>query len=256
MLRAMVDSEKIGVVAGVGPFAGVDLLRKIAEQTQAAQDQEHLTVLSISQPSAVADRTAFLLSGLGPNPGLAIGEQLQHLQSMGATVAGIPCNTAHAPAIYNQILTLLPAGLKLLHMIEEVATFMHRNHPHIVRVGILSTTGTRKTQIYPNCLDPAGFETLLPAMAIQEDLIQPAIDDTDYGIKALGINAPRAREQLLQGFEDLRSQGAQAVVLGCTEIPLVIRDRHIQDVVIIDPTLILARALIRTVDPTRLRPLA
>jgi aspartate racemase len=256
MLHAMVDSKKIGVVAGVGPFAGVDLLRKIAEQTRAAQDQEHLTVLSISQPSAVADRTAFLLSGLGPNPGLAIGEQLKLLRSIGASVAGIPCNTAHAPEIYNQILTLSPAGLKLLHMIEEVATFMHRNHPQIVRVGILSTTGTRNTQIYPNYLGPEGFETLLPAMTIQEDLIQPAIDDTDYGIKALGFNAPRAREQLLKGFEDLRSQGAQAVVLGCTEIPLVIHERQLRDVVIIDPTLILARALIRTAAPTRLRPLA
>lgn len=256
MLGAMVDSEKIGVVAGVGPFAGIDLLRKITEQTQAAQDQEHLTVLSISHPSAVADRTAFLLSGIGPNPGHAIGEQLRFLQSMGATVAGVPCNTAHAPAIYDQILTLLPAGLNLLNMIEEVAAFTRRKYPDIVRVGILSTTGTRKTQIYPNCLGPAGFETLLPDMAIQEKLIQPAIDDADYGIKALGVDAPRAREQLLQGFENLRSRGAQAVVLGCTEIPLVIRDRQIQDVVIIDPTLILARALIKAAAPTRLRPLA
>jgi aspartate racemase len=252
----MVDSEKIGVVAGVGPFAGIDLLRKISEQTRADQDQDHLTVLSISQPSAVADRTTFLLSGLGPNPGLAIGEQLQGLRSMGARVAGVPCNTAHAPAIYDQILTLLPAGLKLLHMIEEVAAYMRRNHPGIVRVGILSTTGTRKTQIYPNCLGPAGFETLLPDIVIQEELIQPAIDDTDYGIKALGVNAPLARKQLLQGFEDLRSQGAQAVVLGCTEIPLVIHEREIDDVIIIDPTLILARALIRSVAPARLRPLA
>ena len=91
---------------------------------------------------------------------------------------------------------------------------------------------------------------------IQEELIQPAIDGAEYGIKSLGANAPRAREQLLQGFEDLRSQGVQAVVLGCTEIPLVIGDRQIQDVVIIDPTLILARALIRSADPTRLQPLA
>jgi aspartate racemase len=51
----------IGVVAGCGPFAGLDLLRKILEQTIASADQEHLTVVSVSQPCAIPDRTQYLL---------------------------------------------------------------------------------------------------------------------------------------------------------------------------------------------------
>ena len=54
----------------------------------------------------------------------------------------------------------------------------------------------------------------------------------------------------------LRAKGAEAVILGCTEIPLAITDDRVDDVIILDPTLILARALIREVDPGKLRPLS
>ena len=49
----------IGIVGGVGPFAGLDLLGKILGQTVAQTDQDHLTVVSLSQPSTIPDRTAF-----------------------------------------------------------------------------------------------------------------------------------------------------------------------------------------------------
>ena len=49
----------IGVVAGVGPYAGLDLLSKILSQTVADKDQDHLAVASLSQPELIADRTAF-----------------------------------------------------------------------------------------------------------------------------------------------------------------------------------------------------
>ncbi len=45
------NEKVIGVVGGVGPFAGLDLQRKIAEQTLAGKDQDHVTVLSVSRPS-------------------------------------------------------------------------------------------------------------------------------------------------------------------------------------------------------------
>jgi aspartate racemase len=51
---------------------------------------------------------------------------------------------------------------------------------------------------------------------------------------------------------DLKEAGAQAIVLGCTEIPLVFTEKRIVGLVVIDPTLILARALIVAVDPQKL----
>lgn len=64
-----------------------------------------------------------------------------------------------------------------------------------------------------------------------------------------------ARENLLKGFSFLKKRGAQALILGCTEIPIAIPEQLLQDVVAIDPTFVLARALINQADPDKLKPL-
>jgi aspartate racemase len=245
----------IGIVAGVGPYAGVDLLTKILAQTVANRDQDHLGVASLSQPGPIADRTAFLLGETTLNPAFAMTEQLLKLEQMGATVAGIPCNTAHAPGIFGEIQRgLAEAGskIRLLNMIVEVGQALQRDYPAVSRVGVLSTTGTAVTQVYPSVLEPLGFEVLTPHEALQREAIHPAIYDPDFGIKACGRATHRARQMLMLGVHHLKEMGVEAIVLGCTEIPLVIVEKRIAGLVVVDPALILARALIFAVDPQKL----
>jgi aspartate racemase len=247
----------IGVVAGVGPYAGLDLLSKILSQTAADKDQDHLTVASLSQPELIADRTAFLLGETTLNPAFAIVEQLIKLEQIGATVAGIPCNTAHAPTIFGQIeqgLRIAGSKLKVLHMIAEVGRELQYVYPNVNCVGVLFTTGTAVTRIYPAILEPLGFEMLAVDDQLQTETIHPAIYDPTYGIKASGHATEKARINLLLGVKQLQDAGAQAIILGCTEIPLAIQETHIAGMVVIDPALVLARALISAVDPARLSP--
>lgn len=248
----------IGVVAGAGPFAGLDLLTKLLDETVAAKDQDHVSVLSLSQPEAIPDRTAYLLGETAVNPADPILTQLLNLEHAGATVVGIPCNTAHAPAIFDKIqegLVAASSSLRLLHMISEVGAFLRDNHPQIERVGVLSTTGTAVARIYPLTLEPLGFTVLTPPQDIQTTQIHPAIYNPHYGIKALGTDAPRARKALLDGAATLRMAGAQAIIFGCTEIPLVIQEKSLMGMAVIDPTRVLARALIRHSAPDKLKPL-
>jgi aspartate racemase len=93
---------------------------------------------------------------------------------------------------------------------------------------------------------------LTPHEELQREAIHPAIYDPDYGIKACGHATDSARQKLMLGVRYLAEVGAQAIVLGCTEIPLVIREKRVAGLVVIDPTLILARALIFAVDPQKL----
>ncbi len=249
----------IGVVAGVGPYAGLDLLRKILSQTIAKKDQDHLPVASLSQPAHISDRTAFLLGQTTTNPALAIIEQLLKLEEIGAVVAGIPCNTAHAPVIFDLIRKgLADAGskLNLLHMIAAVGDELRSVHPHVKKVGVLATTGAILTRIYPGTLDPLSLETLVVDREQQAQLIQPAIYDPHYGIKACGYATERARNNLVIGARQLKNRGAQALILGCTEIPLAFPEKEVAGLPTIDPALILARALIAAVDPARLRPIS
>jgi aspartate racemase len=94
---------------------------------------------------------------------------------------------------------------------------------------------------------------LAPDDALQQTAIQPAIYDPTYGLKACGQATERARSDLMLGVEALRQAGAEAIILGCTELPLALPERELEGLLLIDPTLVLARALIREVMPEKLR---
>lgn len=256
--EAYMSEKIIGIVAGVGPFAGLDLLKKILEQTLASRDQEHLTIVSLSQPNQIGDRTEYLLGQIEENPARSFGAQLLQLEQMGVQVVGIPCNTAHAPAIFEVIVADLKGRgscLQLLHMIKETAVYLHHHYPHIQHVGILSTTGTYLTQIYPEALAQFGLTAVVPDPDMQEELVHTAVYHFHYGIKAQGVATPQARQNLETAVRALQAKGAQAIILGCTEMPLAFSESTLYGLPLIDPTLILARALIREANLAKLKPM-
>lgn len=248
----------IGIVGGTGPYAGLDLLRKVLDNTVAGNDQEHLDTLLFSLPSGIPDRTAYLLGKTGVNPGVVIAEVLIRLEAAGATVAGIPCNTAHAEKIFGVILDRLQASasrIRLLHMIDETIVYLAKTYPGLSSIGVLSTTGTYRSGVYAKALGNMGYQVVLPAPELQERLIHPAIYDPEYGIKSCPDPVhPRARENLLSGIAYLEKHGAEAVILGCTEIPMAVSAEEAGNLMVIDPTRVLARALIRSIDPSKLKP--
>ena len=247
----------IGIVGGVGPYAGLDLQRKILEQTIAAADQDHLPVIAVSWPGPIPDRTAYLLGHVAANPALAIVEQLRLLANAGASVAAIPCNTAHAPTIFDIIQTGV-AGFerppRLLNMVDETTAMLASHYPAIRTIGVLSTTGTLQARLYPAALEPLGYRVVVPDEARQATVIHPAIYDPAYGLKATGAATGRARDALQQGLDTLCEMGAEAIILACTELPLALPEREYGGRPLIDPALALARALVRAADPERLKP--
>jgi aspartate racemase len=248
----------IGVVGGVGPYAGLDLNNKIFEQTIADTDQDHLSVILLSDACSIPDRTGYLLGDIGENPALGIVDILMKLEAIGATVACIPCNTAHAAPIFDAIKRELDersSRLDLVHMVDEVTAFVQRHVPNVGRLGILATTGTVRSNVYGESLRRAGYEIVYPEIQMQEEFVHPAIYDRAYGIKARP-NPPHeeARRRLEVAARQLIANRAEAIVLGCTELPLAFRQRTIDQIRVIDANLVLARALVGRVAPDKLRP--
>ncbi len=241
-----IDNKKlIGIVGGVGPYAGLDLVRKIFDQTKATCDQEHLPVTMLSIPHSIADRTQFLSGKSNVNPALAISEVIGSLAKQGASVIGIPCNTAHAAPIFSEIIKRKPPEVRLVHLINEVAAYIKERHPSAAKVGILSTTGTLISNVYPDCLSQLDLVGIQVSEEIQERHVHPAIYSPDYGIKACSNPVTeQAKKGLRAGMEYLLEQEVNAIILGCTEIPLALTVDEIQGVPLIDATRILARALI------------
>jgi aspartate racemase len=250
----------LGVVGGLGPYAGLDVVRKIFDQTTATRDQEHVPVVLLSYPDRVGDRTAYILGKTEPNPAYAIADILGQLELLGATVAGIACNSAHAPAIFDVIVEerkKRKINLRLFNMIEETAQFLAQGRPTIKKVGLIATVGTVKSRVYETQLKKAGLQLVLPSDELQEKLVHAAIYDPVHGIKARSNPVTeQARKNLLDAITHLQGRGAEAVIMGCTEVTLAVPERKIGTAVLVDPGLILARALIRETYPEKLRPLA
>jgi aspartate racemase len=249
----------IGVVGGLGPYAGLDLLEKIFDQTLAKRDQDHLPVLLHSLPSLIADRTAYLLDSNEPNPGPSLAKILGKLYESGARVIGIPCNTAHSEAIFKypraQAQALGP-GLVLVNMLEETANYLASVCQKGQKIAVLSTLGTYRLGLYAPYLKKAHLEMIDPGLELMTRTHE-IIYHPEFGLKCLSNPvAPRAKAALEKILRALAKLDISYLVLGCTELPLAFKgySQSPSGLKLVDPTLILARALIRQAAPDKLKP--
>ncbi len=254
MLRYIVDMKAIGIIGGVGPMAGADVVAKIFENTNAATDQEHIDLYLTSTPRIIGDRTQFLLEG-GTNPAEGLYHNALQLISLGATTLIVPCNTAHAPPIFDQLKKNLHQShpdILLLHMIEETAAYITKRFTGTTTIGLLATKGTHALKTYPTALRPYSHITLIEPDPAGRERVHDAIYNQRYGIKAQSPVSNEALTILLQEVTNLLDRGAEALILGCTELPLALTCKTISTM-LIDPTEVLARSAIAHTEPHKLK---
>ena len=221
--------KAVGIVGGMGPEATADLYAKIIRNTKVERDQDHIRVVIDSNP-AIPDRTAFIL-GQGPDPRPAMIAGARNVVAMGAEIVAVPCNTAHF--FHDDIQQAVHA--QVLHIMQLVAAHLQGR---VRRVGLLATSGTLRTGLYEAALQAVGVETVVPDGPGQERVMQAIYQ----GVKAGRIDA--ARQDILPEAEALVARGAEAVIAGCTEVPLVLHSGDIP-VELVDATDVLARACVQ-----------
>lgn len=245
----------IGIIGGMGPQAGLDLAEKVIAETQAVSDQDHLPVALLSYSHLIGDRSAYVFGEPIPNPGIAIATVARKLSQLGVRTAGIPCNSAHAPEIWNELQkSLSDVKIHILHLIQETIRYIEELLPGITRIGCLSTLSVHRLGLYRAALENAGMSVVMPSDDLAEEVVHRAIFDPEFGIKA--HSAPvtdQACELVHSAIDACYHKGAEAVILGCTELPLAVSSSA--HVPLIDPARALARALIRETSPQKLRPL-
>lgn len=248
---------RVGVIGGLGPSAGLDLVRKLFDLTEATLDQDHLPVMLHSFPHEIAPRPAFLLGQSDINPGYAIGQIMIGLAQSGATVLAMPCNTAHSPAILDVALEMLAKEApqaRFIHMIDSVVEMLVARTQGLRRIGIMSTTATLKTRLYQDRLEAAGLIPICPD-ASSSVHIQSAISNDDFGIKAFSNPVTDKAKELLhtEARRLITEGGAEAILLGCTEIPLGFTEDTLDGVPVFDATKMLAERVIREFAPASLK---
>jgi aspartate racemase len=202
----------IGIIGGMGPGACVTLQKQIIDATVAKKDQDHLHVIANDDP-AIPDRTAFILDPTKENPTPKLRETALILQNAGADVLVASCNTASkfAPEVATAI------HIPLLDWPAEVATSLVIAIPELKRLGLFASTGTVKTGIYHDAFEQYGISIVTPDPQVQDEQVMGSIYSQSWGIKSDKTNVDKVTEAMSKAAGHLQEQGAQAVLLACTE---------------------------------------
>ena len=222
--------KTIGIMGGMGPMATVDLMKKIILATPAKTDQEHIPMLVDNAPQ-IPDRTKAIL-GQGESPVPAMVRSARRLEAGGADFIIIACNTAHyfLPEVVPQV------KIPVLSIVETaIAEVIRRGYR---KVGLLATIGTISTGLYQKFMEAKAISCITPPPDKQH-----LLDDMIYdGVKANDTSYDTAPVRQL--LIDMQQTGAEAFILGCTEVPVAVAMYNLQGT-FIDSTDELAKAAVK-----------
>ena len=274
----------IGIIGGSGPLATLDIEQKIffhtSELMHPLTDQDYFNVVIFNYVDTY-DRNDSVCFGR-PDPLSQYLNYVDSISEMGVDLILIACNTAHMHLPILREKTKVP----IISLIEKTINYLQKEFPDCRKVGLISTKATVEKRIYHTHLLEQDIEIVTLSHPLQE-LIMQAI----YLIKA-GINLSK-REPFLensvraskvntqqgsilknhpykhtvlqqrvpnpiniieQALKELRSQGCQHVILGCTELPLALPYlKKMKNLQLIDPNTIIACEIIEALHDIELK---
>ena len=228
----MVNNNILVIGGGVGPEAGTLFHQKIIKMTDNGNDgdQGHANVLHTSFSPFIADRTKFIKSGSGVNPGtaMALGIKLatQNFEVFGGNlIVGVPCNTFHAPAVYGAFINHLPNTAYVpINMIDLTVEYFKSKLKENETIILLSTEGTKKSGVYSSQFrqneinivecDKESMKQVTDGIYDRQKGIKFGGDDYDWAVDCFETAIHTTCNKL--GLDPLKCY----VIMGCTEIPL------------------------------------
>ncbi len=222
-------SEKLGIVGGLGPMATVSFMKRIINMTDAKKDQDHIHIVIEHCPS-IPDRTGYILDHSQDNPAPAIVEACRILENAGVREIAIPCVTAHY--FHHEI----SEHTKVPVMDGVMLCADYLKEKGINSVGIMATDGTVRSGIFEEPLKAHGIRSIYPDRALQKDVMHLIYENVKSGTAI-------DRERFASVSDYLFSEGAEVVILGCTELS-VIADEYLPEGRFLDLLSVLARACV------------
>lgn len=212
-MAAKADRENTriaGVLGGMGPDATVDFMSKVLSITPAEKDQDHVRLL-VNQNPAIPDRQVDTEAQRAAVEEV-LAEMALGLETAGADFLVMPCNTAHAFLG----LTLQKITIPFVHIVNETVQSIRDAEPEAGSVGLLAIDTCLDSNLYQKAIHAAGMSVLQLSASEQAAMMQLV-----FRIKR-GDQSIDVSHEMVNLANSLIQQGADVIVAGCTEIPLVI----------------------------------
>lgn len=202
--------KRLGIISGLGPVATGRLLEVIVAMTE----PDTMDIITCDFPS-IPDRTGYIPGSnlRSPLPGLLTAGRT--LARQGADCIAIPCMTAH---YFSEELN---AGIPALVINPVQETVNHLKQKGITAAGIMATDGTLASNLFIRELIDAGIWPVLPSEEGQSQVMHLIYRNIKAGM-------PAEMERFRRVEAELRKKGAQAIILGSTELSLLKRDAPLE----------------------------
>jgi len=198
--------ELLGIIGGMGAQATACFYDVLHNQQSVASEQEYLDILLYSKPS-IPDRTAFITGKSTDSPLEHLIHAVKMLESADASCIVIPCATSHF--FFNELVKAVE--IPILNMLDETARYV--KECRIKNVCLLATDGTLEGGYFQKAFEKCAITVTVPSERTQADLM-----DIIYDIKRGDDVSPEALESIIT---EALTGGAEAVVLGCTELCVI-----------------------------------
>ena len=200
--------RRIGIIGGMGPEATVLLMSRIIKATKAKDDADHIPMYVDNNPQ-IPSRIKALIEGSGENPGPVIAKMAKGLETMGAQVLAMPCNTAHHFADDIRQATSIP----FLDMIS--LSMQHLSAAGLAgkKIAMLASPASRMTGVFSK----AATENNINLQFLDDD---SALLRLIRHVKSAG---PDAEAQVLMHniSSQMQLNGAEALLIACSELSLL-----------------------------------
>ncbi len=203
-------TKRLGIIGGLGPLATAYFYELITRMTDAKTDQEHIEAIIFSKPT-IPDRTAYIIGKSWRNPIYDMLEAGQLLVNMGVELIAIPCITAHY--YYDTLSEKIK--VPVIHVVRETARYLKANGVRCA--GILASEGTIRSGLFQKELDLSEIKMVIPKEDKQQQI-------TDMIYQCIKADKPIDFKVFCSCSEQLREDGAEVIILGCTELSLIKRD--------------------------------
>lgn len=199
--------KELGILGGMGPLATANFYERIVLNTKADKDQEHIKTMIISDTD-IPDRSTVIMNNLDHSLLLdVVKEDLKLFEAAGVQRISAPCNTFHY--FYDEVQAL--TNIKIINMIEE--TIKYIDSKDAKRIAVLASKGTISSGVFEKYAIKYGIETVQLDESTKDFLM-----DTIYETKASGKTE---FPEFLKLVEDLNKDGAEIIVVACTELSLI-----------------------------------
>ena len=221
----------IGIVAGSAEGAALCYRTICLEASAFMGEHNHPEITMNSVP--LAEHMSYIRANNWEGLANVLAASARKLAQVGADFAICPDNTYHQAFKY----LISRSPLPWIHIAGAVAEEAHRLG--YVRLGILGTKYLMESSVYPDKLSAFSIDSKIPDEADREKINQIIFKEL-----VNGIFTETSRLYLNDVTEKLEASGCDSVVLGCTELPLIVRDGDCP-LPTLDSTRLLARAALR-----------